>query len=233
MTSKRCLSWAAAVGAIGVACAIGPSSVSAFAPGGNPCALTSSSQLKTILGFSKITVYDAEIGGMSPADPAGVTESYCVWFAWNGSAPKSKPAAIQSLRNGSLAVYAVDTYFPHSVAAARGPNWWTSTHMTNGKSGPPDFDFYAHEAPNLFAKFAASQLGRSLQVVKVAVPKLGASGAAGETGTLLKGVGAAGGEWWGDSPYSIIVIGVFDATGYPTAKQLTKIAKLAVPTFGL
>lgn len=120
--------WFSAVGVTVAALAsmIVPCSASAFAPGGNPCALISSTKLESALGLthSDQTPFIPEV-----PPSGGVSHARCNFAVWSGGPPKTQKQAVAKIENGTAASVVIETWVP-----APGPNvssWDTSGYATD------------------------------------------------------------------------------------------------------
>jgi hypothetical protein len=117
--------WFSAVGVtvIALASMIVSCSASAFAPGGNPCALISSTKIESALG---LTHSDQTPLILEVPPSGGVSHARCKFEVWSGGPPKTQKHAIHKIENGTAASVVIETWVP-----APGPNvssWDTSSY---------------------------------------------------------------------------------------------------------
>lgn len=84
-------------------------SMARLAPGGNPCALISSSKLESALGLTR-SDQTPEIRTEEPG--GGVAYGRCSFLVWSGAAPKTLQQAVQKIDNGTGASVVIEAWVP-------------------------------------------------------------------------------------------------------------------------
>jgi hypothetical protein len=237
------ISLLAAVAAGAAALAIG---VQAFPAGavGSPtdaCALISETTLKSIIGLSNIGEVHNRPGHVYPEEADGMVHATCDGVAWSGPKPTSFKQAKEKLADGTGAEWGIDTYASDTGAPPEDLARWVGPTTVNGK---PDPGGYAHviaglEGGSLKELVAGLNYLHALHGGPFHPPRLGAEDLGGYEARvpakgLLSRVRAAGAYWTDESSHAIIEIGFVQGKhAAAVRKKLEKIARVAVPAFGL
>jgi hypothetical protein len=199
---------AAAVAATAVASMIMASSASAFASGGNPCGLISSTQIESALGLT----HSDQTPEIRPGGPDGaVSYARCDFAVWSGGIPKTRQQAVKKIKNGTGASVVIETWVP-----SPGPNVASWDLMGYG----PRVDDEVRGCKEL----EKHHHGRG-----VSLPLDGAQGSFGAEGVAF-GLNICG-VWHRDDSDRIISINIKETQHRNAVKDLKKIAKIMVSQF--
>jgi hypothetical protein len=192
----------------------GLSASSAAAASPEACALIPPAAIAKAFGLTHTQEYYSH--STQPGNGSGSVGSLCRVMAWSGSQPTNRKQSQAKFANGTAASLVINTRAedPGSPAAE---NWRNS-----------DFD---HEL-NAALGGATIALLKTLHGTHFATPLFGAEHALGDQ-AAKGGSREAVGIWWDQDQFSFMVLDVVEAKQLPYVKQLKKIAKTAVPAFGL
>jgi hypothetical protein len=209
-------STAAAVAAIWALGAQAPSAA-VLAPSADPCSLISPSLLGRYLGFKKVEE-ESRIGDSYPVDPYGEVASRCDLVAWSGGTPTNPKQILGKAAKGTAARFYIRTWVPDPSAPAEGLERWARE----------DFP----RTVEALEGDGVAEIVRGLHGGGLSQPSLRAQFAKAYQGAKGPVRGAAA-FWWDSRTHTIIFLGVLAYAHSPAVKQLEKIARTAVPAFGL
>lgn len=210
------LSSAAVVAAVLALGAQAPSAA-VLAPAGDPCTLISPAQLGRYLGFKKVQE-ESTIGASYPVDPYGEVASRCDLVAWSGVTPRNPKQILRKAAKGTAARVYIRTWVPDPSAPADGLERWARE----------DFP----RTVEALEVAGVGELVRGLRGTRLSQRALGAQFARAYQGAKGSVRGAAA-FWWDSRTHAAIFLGVLTYAHSPAVKQLEKIARIAVPAFGL
>jgi hypothetical protein len=222
---------------------VGPHALPAAAVGGstNACELVPVSKLKSILGLSNVFVEKNEPAHHYPQESDGKAQSTCYGLAWSGPKPTSHKQAEEKLANGSGAEWSWETYATDTAAPPEDVASWVGPTTVNGKPDPGEYTDIRDslEGGGLKELIAALKYLHGLQGGPFFPPHLGAEASGGYEARIpakgvLSHVRGAGAYWTDESSHSIIEITIVQGKhASAVKKKLEKVAKIAVPAFGL
>jgi hypothetical protein len=207
---------AAAVAAVFALGAQAPSAA-VLAPSPDPCTLISPAQLGSYLGFRKVAE-ESQIGASYPVDPYGEVASRCDLVAWRGVMPTNPKQVLARAAKGTAARVYIRTWVPDPSAPAEGLERWARE----------DFP----RTVEALEVAGVEEMVPGLRGAGVFQPALRAQFAKAYQGAKGSVRGAAA-FWWDSREHAIIFLGVLAYAHSPALKQLEKIARTAVPSFGL
>jgi hypothetical protein len=207
---------AAAIWAALSVCLLAPSAL-AFGVSSDPCTLITKAKLAKALHLAQVEE-TSRVGQSYPEESDGQVASRCSAFAWSGGKPKSYKQLRQKLANGTAAQLYFRTWLLDSGAPEENRQRWEETGF-----------------PRTLEGLEGAGLGdviHGLHGTGFTPPVLGAEFAKEFQGARGS-AGAAIAFWWDSRSQAIIFIELSESKQRPFVKHLEKIAKVAVPAFGL
>jgi hypothetical protein len=202
--------WFSAVAMIATAVAsmIVSCSASAFAPGGDPCALIASTKIESALGLT----HSDQTPVIRNAGPeGGVAYARCTFQAWSGGLPTTQRQTIRKIENGTAAGVVIETWVP-----APGPN--VSSWEMNDYASKLDGEV---RGCKVFAKHPHGHV--------VSLPPDGGQGSFGAEGVAF-GENICG-VWHRADSSRIIYVTVKETSHRNAVADLKKIANIVVSKF--
>jgi hypothetical protein len=198
---------------IAVAVALGTLAMAAPPAGAaDACSLVSSSAIAKAFGLSHAQETSS---ATQPGNGSGGVASDCKVALWSGSTPTSAQQIQAKVSNGTAAQLIINT----RQEDAGSPE--AEKYRTSG---------FEHEWVAAVAG-ASAALIHALHGSHFPTPRYGAESAVGDQ-AVKRGRGEADGIWASPEKFAFIVIDVV-AKGKSAARDAAKIAKIAVPAFGL